>query len=388
MMADITLVATREVSEKLRNRGFLLFTLLMIIVLPAAVVVPGLLSGDGAGRYDVVVSGQDSGRLGQVASQRADAVGATVDTKRVTSPQAAKEAVRSGDADAAIVGGSQVYTDGDDDSALTSLLQSSAQQLRTARLLRDAGVPPDQARAALGTEPLQVVSLGEQPQRTGASLAVTMVGAVLLFVALLLYGSWVAAGVVEEKASRVIEVVLSAVRPVRLLAGKVIGIGVLALGQLAVSVAFAVAAAYLTGMTLPPVALPAIGSVLGWFVLGFAFYCCIFAVAGSLVSKQEDLQYTQMPPMLLLMGAYFVSIQVQVGALDASVAHVLAYIPPFSPIVVPMLTASGALAGWEIALAALLTLAAAVLLMRVAARLYSGSVLRFGGRVSLREAWK
>lgn len=390
MIADITLVAGREITEKLRSRGFLVFTAIMAIALPAAVVAMGVFGGRDAANHRVAVVAQGSGasQLGEVIERRAGAFGATVEVTEQSGPRAAKRAVRDGDVDAAIVGGSRVFADGGLDSQLGALLQSSAQRLQTLDVMREAGVTGDRARVALTPEPLTVVTLGEDSGDGRASVLVVSTGIILLFFALMMYGSWISTGVVEEKSSRVIEVVLSAVRPLRLLAGKVIGIGLLAIGQLTFSVGLALAVAVVVDVELPSVTLAAALSILLWFVLGFAFYCCLFAIAGSLVSKQEDLQYTQLPALLPIVVAYFLAIQSQVGGLSEAVAHALAYVPPLSPMLVPVLTASGEMAGWEVPLVALLTLAAAAALMRVAARLYSGSVLRFGERVPLREAWR
>lgn len=390
MIADIRLVAGREITEKLRSRGFLVLTAIMAIALPTAVVAMGVFGGrdDASHRVAVVAQGSGTSEFGEVIERRAGALGAAVEVTEQFGPQAAKRAVRDGNVDAAVVGGSRVFADGGLGSQLGTLLQSSAQRVQALDAMREVGVTGDRARAALAPDPLTVVTLGEDSGNGSASLLVVSTGIILLFFALLMYGSWISTGVVEEKSSRVIEVVLSAVRPLRLLAGKVIGIGLLAVGQLALSVGLALAVAVVVDVELPPVTLTAALSILLWFVLGFAFYCCLFAIAGSLVSKQEDLQYTQLPALLPIVVAYFLAIESQIGGLSEAVTHALAYVPPLSPMMVPVLTASGEMAGWEVPLAALLTLAAAAALMRVAARLYSGSVLRFGERVPLREAWQ
>lgn len=394
MIHDVGLVAAREVTEKIRSRGFLIFTAVMAVVLPGAVLMMGLLGGySGQSRYDIVTTGKHSTQLSRVIEQRAEASDATVGVREVSRDHA-RRAVRDGAADAAVLNASRVLVDGSPGSQLIGLVRSSVAHLHAVRTLRGAGVADEQVRKALSPQPLHVVSVGEdQSQQAGqegdvSGTAIILVGVVLLFFALVIYGSWVASGIVEEKASRVVEVVLATVRPVRLLAGKVLGIGVLALGQLAFSVALGVAVAVAMDVTLPPVTLVAVASVLLWFVLGFGFYCCIFAVAGSLVSKQEDLQYTQMPALLPIIAGYFLAMQSQIGGVGPALAHALAYVPLFSPMMMPVLSASGEVAGWEVGIAAVLTAAAAVVLMRVAARLYTGSVLRFGARVSLREAWK
>lgn len=390
MTSDISLVARREITEKLRNRGFLLFTLLLVVILPGGVAASSFLSHSDSREYSLAVASPDAMRLASAAKERAASLDMKVSIDRVRGRDAAEHAVTEGDADAALAGGGRVLTASDPARGLTSLLQSAARHQHAAEALRAAGVSDDQVATALAPAPLTFTDLGgARNQNDGVKeTMVVMIGAVLLFMALYLYGYWIAAGVVEEKSSRVIEVVLAAVRPGRLLTGKVLGIGVLALAQLALSVALALGVARVVGVPLPDVALGAVGSVLLWFVLGFAFYSCIFAVAGALVSKQEDLQYTQMPPMVFILVGYFVAIQYQVGGVGASVAHVLAYVPPLSPLLMPVLTASGEMALWEVPLVAVITGAATVGLVRVAARLYTGSVLRFGGRVSLVEAWK
>lgn len=386
MTRHIKLVAVREVTARLRDRGFLVFTALMIVLIPGGAGVMAFFGGGDARSYSIATAGSGHEKLVGVLTQRAAAVGGSVELRRLPDRQAASEAVREGEVEAALVGESRILTDGRLEGELEALLQGSAASLRTAQALRAAGQSGDEVRAALDPAPLAVTEVGDRGGDP-RNLVVAMFGSILLFLALYLYGYFIAAGVVEEKSSRVVEVVLAAVRPTQLLAGKVLGVGVLALAQLVLTIALAVGVATVAGVDLPPVTFGAAGSVVLWFVAGFAFYSCVFAVAGSLVSKFEDVQYTQLPPMVLILAGYFVSVQYVTGSLDPTVAHVLAYVPPFSPMVMPVLSSSGAVAAWEPAVAALTTVAAALVLMRVAARVYTGSVLRFGGRVPLREAW-
>lgn len=388
MITDIRLVAARELREKLRDRAFWGFTAFMLLMPLLGGVVGGLLTG-GEQRYTVAVVGQQSQQLGQVVTQRASAVETPLELTTQPDRVSAKQAVRDGEADAAIVAGNRVLTDGGIDPVLRGLLRSSAEQLATAQALREAGATPEQARQALSPAPLTVTNVagGEQGQHA-ARVAVAMTGTVLLFLAIFLYGYWIASGVMEEKSSRVIEVVLSTVRPTRLLAGKAVGIGALGVGQLVVLIVAAVVAARVAGLPLPDVALPAVVSLVGWFILGFALYGCLFAVAGSLATKQEDLQYTQTPIMLLIFASYGIAVYYQLGNIDPVLMHVLAFVPPFTPFLMPVLVALGEAPVWEVALAVVVMIAATAGLVRVAARLYTGSLLRFGRRVSLREAWR
>ena len=136
----------------------------------------------------------------------------------------------------------------------------------------------------------------------------------LLYGQLFGYGVWIATGVIEEKSSRVVEILLSAIRPRQLMAGKIVGIGLLGFAQLVFIAMFAIALAVITG-AIPdssetPIAIALL--VIGWFVLGFAFYATLFAVAGSLVTRMEELQNVLTPINLPILVSFFISI----GALE------------------------------------------------------------------------
>ena len=122
-----------------------------------------------------------------------------------------------------------------------------------------------------------------------------------------------------------------------------------------------------------------------WFVLGYAFYASIFAVAASLVSRQEDLGTVVMPTTLVLVVAFVIGIQ---AASDpgGTLAMVTSYIPGLSPLVMPVRQAAGDVALWEMALAVVLMLVAIALIVRLGGRVYAGALLRTGGKTKLREA--
>jgi ABC-2 type transport system permease protein len=194
-------------------------------------------------------------------------------------------------------------------------------------------------------------------------------------------------GVVEEKSSRVVEVVLGAVAPRHLLAGKIFGIGALGLIQvLLIAFTGLMAMQFAEGVDLPPVTVGAVGVVLMWFVLGFAFYASGYAVAGSLVSNNEDAQNASFPLTLLLMAGYFVSGSALGGGADTALLRILSIVPPFSPMVMPLRQVAGEAAPWEVALAVALMLLAIAVMIRIGGRVYSGALLRTGGRAKLRDA--
>jgi ABC-2 type transport system permease protein len=192
--------------------------------------------------------------------------------------------------------------------------------------------------------------------------------------------------VVEEKASRVVELLLATMRPWQLLAGKVIGLGLLGLAQIVVIAAVGVTGALAFDLVdIPGDLIGTAVGVVAWFVLGYAFYASIFAVAASLVSRQEDLGTVVMPTTLVLVVAFVIGIQAA-GDPGGTLAVVTSYIPGLSPLVMPVRQAAGDVALWETALAVVLMLVAIALIVRLGGRVYAGALLRTGGKTKLREA--
>ncbi len=161
---------------------------------------------------------------------------------------------------------------------------------------------------------------------------------------------WVATGVIEEKASRVVEILLSAIRPRQLLAGKIAGIGLLGIVQLAFIATYAIGLSLVIGaLELPGTAVGIALVVLAWFVMGFAFYAGLFAVSGSLVSRMEELQNAMVPINLIIFVSFFISI----GALeypDSTLSVVASVLPFSSALAMPVRIALGSATAAQIAL--------------------------------------
>jgi len=188
----------------------------------------------------------------------------------------------------------------------------------------------------------------------------------------------------------VVEVLLATVRPRALLAGKIIGIGALGLGQLllvagaGVGVGVAVGAVEFGSDVLVPIT-----AVVGWFILGYAFYATMFAAAASRVSRQEDLQNVTTPAtMLVVVVVSFFGTFYAINSPEATVAQVLAVIPPFSALMSPTLMAAGQAGPGQVLLAVALMVASIAGLVAIAARTYEGAILRMGSKVSWRDAWQ
>lgn len=389
MKNTVLLVATREVAEKVRNRAFIFFTLFMLLLPIGGGVIGAFVSDPDIREYRVGLVGDGAAQLAPALKQQAQVFSAKVETEQLRNPDAAEQAVKESELDAAVVGLDRVLTDGRPAVSLESLLRSSVEQVKSVSALQEAGVSPEQARVILSPEPISFtdVSGGEESDGFGPEVAIAQIGMVFLFLTVFTYGYWIANGVVEEKSSRVVEIVLSTIRPSHLLSGKILGIGLLGLCQILLVAGLGLVAVSIAGLDMPPVAFGILGAVVLWFVLGYAFYSCLFAVAGSLVSKQEDLQYTQMPLMVLIFVGYGAAFY-EFGNPGSLAGQILSFIPPFSPMVMLMRMGLGGTSTWEVVLTALLMLASTAGLMVLATRLYAGSVLRFGTRVSLADAWK
>jgi ABC-2 type transport system permease protein len=385
----IKLTARRELVERTRrDRSFLISTLVTLAILFAIIFVPRLFGAGDPEQFNVGLVGPASAPIGQALTAQAPSIGVRVRVQRPASAQAAEAAVRDGKLDLAVIDGREVVAKDEVNDQLNVLVQSASRIARAQQTLQDAGVSQTEIQSALAPPPLPVRSLEPVEENARSKRAIATVSVFLLYGQLIGYCFAVAMGVVEEKSTRVVEVLLAAVRPVQLLARKIIGIGLVGLLQLAVigAIGLAVATASNT-INLPPDAAGTIGSVLLWFLLGYAFYSSLFAVAGAIVSRQEELQNTATPLNLLLLASFFVAFSSSVGGADSTLSRVSSFLPPVAPMVMPLRIAGGDAAMWEVALSLGIMLVSIVAVVLLAARLYEGAILRTGARVKLRDAW-
>ena len=370
----IGLVARREVAVRLREKSFLYSTLISLAVIACVALLPNLLGFGGQDSYKIAVGDPGSRAVADAAVRGADAFDAKV-------------TIVSSDADATLRDGTISAQDKPDDK-LVNILQAANAEVRSTAALRDAGLDAQQARSALRPPPLRVVTT--EPVDADADER----GGFAFFAVLLLYGQligigyFVAMGVVEEKSSRVVELLLSTLKPKHLLAGKILGLGLLGLGQLLLLAVLGLAVAAAGGaLDVDGDILIAAGLALVWFVVGYAFYAAAFATAASLVSRQEDLQSVITPLTLVLLVGFFMSFGV-VSDPDGTLARVSSFIPPIAPLTMPPRIALGEASAVEVVGAFAVTIGATLLLIPLAARIYSGAVLRMGGTIKLRDAWR
>ena len=382
----VVLVARREFVQRARDRSFFVSTAITIGIIVLVVVFPRALNF-GADEYHVAFAGPDGAALQVVARTQAELADVDLTVVEVVDADEAEVLVREGDLDA-YVDGDSVVVERDLPASLRAVLENAHGAVSGTRALEEAGIDPEHVASALDTARLEVVTLDPEADERTTRGGIAFIGALVLYGQLLGYGFWVALGVVEEKSSRVVEVLLSAIPARALLAGKVLGIGLLGLTQLLVISIVAVGAATLAGsLALEASMLQPIGLVLGWFVLGYVAYACLSAAAAARVSRQEELQNATTPLTMLAMVSFFASFYVFFNPGGAG-PTVVSMIPPVSALAMPIRMARGDAAPWEVGLALVLMVGLIAGLVLVAGRVYEGAVLRMGAKVPLAEAWR
>jgi ABC-2 type transport system permease protein len=385
--SDVSLVASREVRERGRGRTFVVSTVLGIILVVGAIVAASVLRPhDATPAYQIGLVGQVPPELARVVELTGSASGGIVTTRAFPDQASAEAAVKDGSILAALLADGTVLLDKRGNGLLEGLLTAAVQQYER---LGQAGLSQAQVDGLLTPAgPVEIRAL-DQGKTNPESLSVAVIGAVLLMLAMSLYGQWVLLGVLEEKSNRVVELVVAAIPIRRLLAGKVVGIGMLGVGQLVLLLGAGVGAGItLDLLELPRTALATAVWAVVWFLLGYAFYAVLYAAAGSLVSRQADASAAGMPVALGLVAFYLATTTIVFPSPSSTASRVLSFLPPAAPMAVPARVALGAIAPWEIALALALMLAAIYGAIVLAARVYTGALLAYGPRLRWRQAWR
>jgi ABC-2 type transport system permease protein len=388
-MRQILLLARRDLVQRARSKSFVVTVVLSVALVLA--VGPMVTLWMGPTKPAVIgVTGRAGTDIARSLTVTAAASDVPVTVRTFTDVAAGEHALREGEAALLVVDAGELVWDQDVDPTTLAVAQAAVQQVERSEVAAGLGLrSADLARIVSPPAVTQRTLQPFDPQRTPRLVAASIV-VVLLYMGIVVFGQFVMLGVMEEKANRVVEVVLSRARPTEVLAGKVLGIG--ALGLIEISALSGAGLVTVRMIDLPGAQLPALGlavviASLAWFVLGYAFYAVVYAALGATISRQEDVQGVATLPTLMLLPGYFVGL-VLTSDPDALLARVFSLIPIWSPVVMPARIALGQAAWWEIALAVVLLIASAVALIWWGGRIYSGAILRIGKKVSLREAWR
>ncbi|MFD6884161.1 ABC transporter permease [Rhodococcus sp. NPDC060084] len=384
----IGLVARREFVTQVQKKSFVISNAIVLAAIVVGIVAMSIFSGGEDDRPTVgVVSGYT---LGTTLGSIGDAVGTPIEVSTVPDADAAREQVGAGSLDVALVPGGDgtvtAITESDIDADLKALIDTAVVQEAQSAALSTRGVDPAEIAAAAARATVVVEAIEPPDPEQGQRIILATVSVLLLYLQILLFGTYVAMGVVEEKSSRVVELLLSTLRPLQLLWGKIVGIGAVGLLQLTAYGVVGVGASLATGtLTITGTAISVLIGTLGWFILAFAFFAVLYAAAGSMVSRQEDVNSTSGPLMILIIAMFFAAFS-SIDDPEASWSTTLSWIPPFSAILMPLRIAAGVATPVQIVGTVLLMLAATGLLSLVAAKIYQRSILRIGRTVTWKEA--
>lgn len=391
-------VAMREIRERFRSKAYLITSLLTILLVLGLIGLPTLFGSDtdestvgsiGQGNDEIVATAVE---LGNANDEPGDPPSIAIDLVAFADRTEALAALEDGEVDAVLVEAQEMVVEtigGFGGSSLATGLQRAAGAVQIQAVIEERGQEASDIIEILTSDPLEITTLTEgDPAESESRTAIAYFGLLLLYMAVLLYGTWILTGVTEEKSNRVVEVLLSSVRPWQILGGKILGIGTLAIAQLLTTIVVAVVALRVTGaFDLPPIGITSVLNLLLWFVIGFLIFAVLFGAAGSLVSRTEDANAVAGPMSLAAVAGFFVSITA-LNDPDGVVAVVSTFIPLTAPFVVPVRTALMAIPPWQYVVSIVIALAAIGVFTVIAGRIYAGGVLRFGSRVGWREAWR
>ena len=395
----VWMVAKREIKTRMLTKANIISMVVMVVVIAAGAIVGNyFLNRDSAPDISLIAVAQETDALQPSLEATAEARGVELEIMTMTAD----------DATAALDGTNEdakpldAFLDGDPaaprmlvgagpDPVVQEIVNQAVQSYVTVEQINDLGGDPAAFAHAQADAVPQVKMVGEAQDEAfdDAAFGVAIAMISILFGALIGSGSMIAMGVVEEKTSRVVEILLATIRPSQLLAGKVLGIGVYGLFQVLVlggSLALAAMSLGMGGLDLSVNIGSALASLIVWFLMGYTIFALLFGGFAALVSRQEDIGSVTTPLLFLLFIPFYTTMFLVPNDPDTTLVRVLSQIPIFAPFMMPVRDAFGALEPWEMPLA--LAIAAATIpgLVWLAARVYQRGVLHTGGRMKLSEA--
>ncbi|HYB23959.1 MAG TPA: ABC transporter permease [Solirubrobacteraceae bacterium] len=386
----VRLVAAREITERLRSRTTRLVTVITALLVVGAVTIPGLIK-ESSKPTRIGLVGPAARALAPTLERGARAAKVEISLTEAPGEAQGRAELRKGELDvllslAAPSKTAKVQVEQALSTTIGALISATVEQARLDAVLARAGVPLSKVLPVLAAAPIAVAVLKPAAPHEDARIVAAIAAALLMYLSLTLYGTAVATGVAQEKTSRTAEVLLASVRPGQLLAGKVAGIGLTGLGQLAIAAgAGLIANALSQSAKIPASVWALLPSFLAFFLVGFVLYAFVLAAAGALVSRQEEVQSVLLPVAMPLVLGYLL-VFAAVGSPNATWLRVASLLPPLSATLMPARIALGHIAWWELPLDALLMLASILAVARIASRIYARALLHSGPRVGWRVA--
>jgi ABC-2 type transport system permease protein len=394
MSSGVGLIARREFVERGRSRVFIGVLIGSMVLILAGMFAVSLV-GRPAPSASVTVAGDGPAGLVDEVQRVAADLGVDVVVVDSASVEQARQAVQSGSVDAALINGDTIVAVGAPSPSVDAVLRGAA--TATARVVAAEQLGLSESAVNTVIQPVIVVvedlsTAGPVDELEVARGLAAFMSVVILFILVMAFGQFVGSAVVEEKQTRVAELVLAKVSTAAMLVGKVLGVGGLGLVQLVIlgmTYAFGLWAFGdgSAGLDLFRLGLGSLAWMTLWFVIGYAMYSFVFATMGATVSRLEDLQSLTYVPSVLLLPAYAVAAASLTGAASPLLAP-MSMVPIWSPLLMPFRIVTGDAVWWEVLVALVGSAAFIAFLVWFGARVYRGAALRTGGRVGLREAYR
>jgi ABC-2 type transport system permease protein len=312
----------------------------------------------------------------------------TVSTVRFSSLSEAEAALADRSIDALIVGEDEVVQGPSTPRGLANAVWQALSNQQVRRNAESFGLSPAETNRLIYPE-FESRAVESPEEGSVADEVLSAISVILMFMAILAYGQWIGYAVVEEKANRVVEVLLGAIRPHDLMTAKVVAVGLLGLTQMAAVGTLALTIGLLGDqLELPAASATTVLWVIVWFLLGYAFYGSLYAAGGSLASNSQEAG-SVMGPMSILVGiGYVLGLISMQGGIDTMLIRITSFIPFWAPLLMPGRIARGWAEGWEVALSLAIMVMAGIVMIRIAGRVYVGGVARATARVGWREAFR
>ncbi|MDO5495417.1 MAG: ABC transporter permease [bacterium] len=394
-MREVWLVAKREIQAATVKRSFIISTAVVVALIVAAAFVAAYFINRHQESTAVTVVGisEEMSGVGPVLSGMGDAVDRNIEVRSVDEGAADAQLIED-ELDAWLggqLGDAELrFKAAPGDSELAQLIYGAVNSYALGEEISSLGGDPAQVMGNVGAAAPEM-TFAEDNDGVGtdfSKLIVAWVMIALLFAGIIMSGSLISMGVVEEKSSRVVEILLATITPAKLFAGKVVGIGLVALFQVLTYAVAGVAAAWASGL-IENVSVP-IGPQLAWlvlwFLLGFFMFVVLWGGLSALAPRQEDVGSVTGPMMFLLFVPFYTAMYLPTNAPNSMASEITSMAPFMAPFVMPVRQVFVDVPIWQLAVALAVSVLTIVGTVWLAARVYHRGVLHTGSRLKLKDA--
>ena len=383
--SDATIVAKREVVSRVRQRSFVISTIVTLLVIVAMIVLPRILSGDPS-PWRIGAVGADADAVAQLVAANAPAERKAASVL-LADEAAARASVERGSLDVAILPDGTLVAKSGVNGQLGGAIAQAWSTQRLVTMLRAQGTSEERIRELVSVKPATVELLSPPDENRERRKGFSMVATILLFMQLIGFGVWVSMSIIEDKSSRIVEIILAKIRPRSLLFGKVLGLGVLGIALLVLygSVGLITYRAF-GKLEMPAGVWAMLPVVVVAFAVGYLLYASLYAIAGAMAARMEDVQATSGVFNFVLVGAYMAAMS-SGGNPTGTAARVFSLVPLTSPLVMPIRIADGRVAVIEVIVSLVLAAVATGLLLLLAERVYRGGALSLRRTMKLSEVF-